>query len=677
MVALTPHATTLTQAQKSHFRPDIQGLRAVAVLLVVIYHAAPVWVPGGYIGVDAFFVISGFLITTHLLQTLTTTGHISLPRFYAKRALRILPAAFVVVALTMVASVLFMPPMLYQGVFEGAVATALYAPNMLFALKGTNYLAEDNPSVFQHYWSLGIEEQFYLVWPALLLLGWRWFQRSERNLFRGALLLTVLSFLAGLVMMQVSQPWAFFSLPTRAWELGVGALVAFLVRSHGHRLTGVMGGALAWGGLIGLLLVAFLYDSATPFPSFYAAAPVFATAALIIGGRGDYGPSQLLSMRPMLFIGLISYSLYLVHWPMLIVPQSVVGWNNTMSLWQTVVLGMLSLPAAYLLFRYIEDPVRRSHRLASIPPLRSVVNFGMVSVVLAGLSIAGMGVTRMDTLTSGMRATPTSISLFPAGTSYVPANLKPALRDAPDDNAIIYRNGCHRPYQSTDVSGCQYGTNSDAPIVALIGDSHAASWFPALHQFAENGEIRLDSNTKSECHSVTVPRDLNNAPYHACDKWRAGVIQRLNSTPPDLVILANYGNGAYHGTTGDPHREWANGLSTTIKALPESSEVVVIADVPDMGESPAVCLSANLEDASDCVRSREQATDPDLALAEKDATLAAGGTYLDFSDYLCNSADCPSIIGNELVYRDGHHLTATFAESLKSLLWDKLEPLLA
>lgn len=211
------------------FRPDIQGLRAIAVLLVVLFHSGVEVLSGGYVGVDVFFVISGFLITTHLLQSLEREGRIRFGRFYAKRARRILPAALLVAGLTVVAAWLWMSPLLLRKVVVGAIATALYVPNYFFAAEDTNYLAETTPSVFQHYWSLGIEEQFYLLWPALLAVGFWLCRRSERRVMVLVAGLTAVSFLACVVMMSVAQPWAFFSLPTRAWELGVGGLVAFLV----------------------------------------------------------------------------------------------------------------------------------------------------------------------------------------------------------------------------------------------------------------------------------------------------------------------------------------------------------------------------------------------------------------------------------------------------------------
>jgi peptidoglycan/LPS O-acetylase OafA/YrhL len=295
----------LAEFERQRFRTDIQGLRAIAVGLVVLYHAGLPGLGGGYIGVDVFFVISGFLITNHLLADLFRSGKIGFASFYAKRARRILPASLLVVVLTASASLLWIAPLQLKAVIQDAAATALYVPNMLFAVQNTDYLSDQTPSLFQHYWSLGVEEQFYIVWPALIGAGFVMVRRSERGLFWG-----------------LAAPWAFFSLPTRAWELGVGGLLAFGVRSPRWRPSPAVARLGGWFGLSALVAAGFLYTDATVFPGLAAVGPVIASAAVIYFGnwrsRGD--PSVLLSLRGIVFIGTISYSLYLVHWPALVIP---------------------------------------------------------------------------------------------------------------------------------------------------------------------------------------------------------------------------------------------------------------------------------------------------------------------------------------------------------------------
>lgn len=626
---------------------------------------------GGYVGVDVFFVISGFLITTHLLQSLEREGVIGFGSFYAKRMRRILPAALFVAATTVIAAWVWMPPLLMEQVMLDAVAVALYAPNILFAFQGTDYLGETAPSVFQHYWSLGIEEQFYLFWPALLVLGFWLFKRNERALFRLVMVLAVASLVLCLVAMGISQPWAFFSPMTRGWELGVGGLVAFLLRSGAGWLARPQTGLLSWVGLAALVLISVGYDSSTPYPSFYALGPVLATAFIIIGGGSSRGTStdKILSLRFLQFVGKISYSLYLVHWPLQVIPQAFVGLNSPLPLWTRLLLGLVAFPLAWLLFTYIEEPAMRYRPLSEGRPRRTLwVAAAASALVIVTAGGAGFASSRVDLYTKQL-VQPVTIAVQPAGTDFVPQNLSPSLRDSSDDNPDVYASGCHLDVDSTDASGCQIGGNIEAPLVFLFGDSHAASWFPALAELAKQGTIRLDSNTKSSCPSADVPSTLDGTIYGECLDWRADVIARINTENPDLVVLANY--SALAGEDTASIEIWAEGLRSTITSMPER-DVSVIADVPDHGSTPAICLSSNLEDAASCDVPKSTALRSDVAAAERNAVISAGATYTDLTEYLCAEGVCPAIIGHQLAYRDAHHLTATFSRQLSRPLWDAL-----
>lgn len=669
-------------ALKKQFRIDIQGLRAVAVLLVVAYHAGVGFLSGGYIGVDVFFVISGFLITTHLLESLDRHGRIPLAQFYANRARRILPAAFTVLIVTIFASVIWVPPIQLKEMFQAAIATVLYAPNILFAVEGTNYLAETAPSIFQHYWSLGIEEQFYAFWPMLLGCGYWLCRRSEKTLFWIVAGVVTFSFVMCLLMMDRSQPWAFFSLPTRAWELGVGGLVAFLLRSRFSWLRSLWMGLLAWVGLLVLITVATTFDASTPFPSFYAAIPVLATAMMIIGGgaHSRLNATSILAWRPFQFIGLISYSLYLVHWPILVIPQAAAGLNNPLPVALTLALGVASVPVAYVLHKFVEDPARQAKFLANFRPRRTLLSALAGSTVIVLLVTTSMLIVDRQPLHSDQTAARTEVSLFPQGTSFVPSDLKPSLRSAVRDLPVIYEDGCHRDFDSTNADGCLFGSNSAAPRVALFGDSHAANWFPALLELANSGIILLDSHTKSSCPSVSMPTNLNGVSYAECQQWREKVIDRLNADVPDVLLIANYGHSpAETDSRRDSSlaEDWEAGLNETIAGVGDSTAVAVIADVPNMGATPAICLSAHLESASQCSQSRTEALNAEIRGAEQRSTEASGAAYLDFTDYFCNPDSCPAIISNLLVYRDAHHLTASFGREMAPVIGKQLKDIVA
>lgn len=661
--------------KKPGFRADIQGLRAIAVLLVVLYHSGVELLSGGYIGVDVFFVISGFLITTHLLEALERDGRIQFAKFYAKRVRRLLPAALLVVVLTVLASWLWMPPLLMREVFQGAVAAALYVPNILFAVQGTDYLAETAPSVFQHYWSLGIEEQFYLFWPAVLTACFLLVQKNERRLWWVVAMLTVGSFVLCIVGMGISQPWTFFSFPTRAWELGAGALVAFLMRSGAKWLSQSAVGVLVWVGIVMILGAAVLYDASTPFPSYYAVVPVVATMMMIVGGAadGNMHAGRILGLRVFQHIGAVSYSLYLVHWPLQVIPQAAAELNEPVPLWVRLLLGAVAFPLAWTLYRFVEKPVIQWKRFSLAKPIWS----GIAAVCASTLVIIIAAVSHVDSsrtpLTTDRTATETRGNVSPAGTDYVPANLTPSLRTASSDNPSIYSNGCHRNTGSTDATGCQVGTNKDAPLVFLFGDSHAASWYPAFEKLADQGKIRLDVNTKSVCRSVDIDQLIDGRPYTECHQWRDAVIKRINAERADLVVLSNfaYETASLSGGSEDIGSRWRDGLLSTVGAI-SGSKVAVIADVPHFGSTPAICLSANLENANTCAVTTSEAFSSDIKSAEQAAIQQTHAEYWDFTEYLCNDAKCPPIIGDTLVYRDGHHLTEHFSQQMIDPLWQKI-----
>ncbi|WP_308796884.1 acyltransferase family protein [Agromyces silvae] len=653
------------------FRGDIQGLRALAVLLVLLYHSGVSVLSGGYVGVDVFFVISGFLITSHIWREIDQTGRLRFAQFYARRARRILPASFAVLILSVAAALIWLPPLQHPAMLQAAAATAAYVPNVLFAAQGTNYLAETAPSVFQHYWSLGIEEQFYLIWPLLMLAAFVLTRRSYRGLLITLVILVIGSFALSIIATGVSQPIAFFMLPTRAWELGVGGLLALLVARAPHWLSLPGVPLVGWLGLGMIAASALVFTSSTPFPGWQAAIPVLGTALVILAGSGRstrLGPARSLSVRPALFLGAISYSLYLVHWPLLVIPQEAIGLSAPLPSWLTLSLGALAIPLAWLSWRFIEEPFRKSGRAAKRPARHSLLTALGASAGVVVLALGGAVAAQGQPLTSGSVAPAAEVTTQPDGTDHVPANMRPTLRSAEHDNPVVYENGCHRESGSSDPAGCMVGDNGDAPLVALFGDSHAAQWYPALARLAESGTIRLDSNSKSRCASASLPEPA----YASCSTWRQGVIDRLADTAPDIVILANYASAQVAGSP-DPGTEWRDALATTVGKLHESSHVVVMADSPHGRATPAICLSAHLDNASACALPRSDALDEATRAAEASVPET---TYVDLTEYFCNEDVCPTVIGDTLVYRDAHHLTATFSASLSAVLEEAIEPIL-
>ena len=659
------------------FRPDIQGLRAIAVLAVLVDHAGVPFFGGGYVGVDVFFVISGFLISGQLLGRLQTTGRIGFGDFYARRARRILPAALVVLALSVLGALIWMPPLLLPQTLRDAIATALYVPNYAFAAQGTDYLTVGAPSLFQHYWSLGVEEQFYLVWPALL--GVIYLVRRTRLLLGIATsLVMVVSLVLCVVMTARDQPWAFFPLWTRAWELGAGALLALVV-GRGARerplLAPVVAAVIGWAGLAAIVTSTVTFSSSTAFPGIAAVLPVAGAVAVILGGSAPSrgGPALVLGRRPLLFVGAISYSLYLVHWPILVLARAAAGPYVELPLIVTVALAAAAIPVAWALHELVEDPARRAGRLSRARPRRTLIATGAGVAAVAALSAIALAVAVVQPLDDGRAVRASAPSAPPVATSVVPTNLEPPLRAAAADNPALYDDGCEVGYTPSIPHPCLFG-DASRPRVVLFGDSHAAQWFPALNKVAATGAFRLETQTKSACPSADVELLWGGGPYARCDRWRDAVIAQLRADPPALVILSNYSAADFADRT-DTAGQWQRGLESTIAQLSTITRVVVIADTPDLKKDPAVCLSAHLDSASLCGRPSSVALDAPARLAELRATASSGTTLIDLTAYLCTAELCPAIIGSTLVYRDSHHLTATFSATMAGVLAARITPL--
>ena len=639
-------------------RLDIQGLRAIAVGGVLLYHGGIGMVRGGFAGVDIFFVISGFLISSQLLRSLDASGRISLADFYSRRARRILPASFAVLIATAIAGSVLLAPLQRYSVLRDAIATALYVPNYLFAVQGTDYLHETAPpSLFQHYWSLGVEEQFYLIWPLLLIAAFVFGRRPRRTAVVVMSSVVVLSLGLCIWLSYANQPWAFFSLPTRAWEFALGGLLALVIERGWPRIPAIVGTVIAWLGLIGLALVMFRLSDSVVFPGWVALAPVLSTCAVIFGnaagGRG--APMRILSLGPLTFLGEISYSLYLVHWPILMIPNELAAVHLiSYPRWERFALIALCVPVAWLCWRFVETPFRRVPRIVNARRPLTLLTAAACSAVMAVALVSASGVAQRTPLDADRTAVAVAPSVSPEGTGYVPSNLTPGLRAAAQ--TVLLPTGCELDNGQTGLGGCRFGDNDAAPLVVIFGDSHASEWYPALQPMVESGAIRLQSYTKSGCPSVNVSTTWNGAPYALCDQWRQQVIEKLRSLQPALVLM-----GAYE-TDHDPTdvEQWASGVAATARDL-SFAETALLVDTPDpLGIDVPTCLSAHLRDTGSCAVTRDTA----FERAEIAAAESAGVASIDVDDYLCGPSTCPAVIGDILSYRDGSHITAAMSAAL-------------
>jgi peptidoglycan/LPS O-acetylase OafA/YrhL len=683
------------QSDGDRWRLDIQGLRGVAILAVVFYHADATWLPGGFIGVDVFYVISGFLITGLLMRELEEHGTISLRRFYARRIRRLLPMAFIVIAATVIAADLLQSPLDATRTAKDALASALFVANYRFALQQTNYLyAGIGPSPFQHFWSLGVEEQMYLVWPVLLLIGAKLWRKS-RNYTRSACAILLIgsaaSFVACIRLTHSNEPWAFFSFPTRAWELGVGGLLALAAPSL-RTTPRVIAALVGLAGIGAVIYAAIKFGATTPWPGDAAAIPVFGSAAIIAAGcaRGFGLPAWLLGFPPLQFAGRISYSWYLWHWPVLILAP--LALKHSLDEREALLLVGASAVLATVSHFVVERPVHLSRWLAQRPRRGLVLGFGLTAASIAACasSVAALALPSVaaskPTIPHARLANdpPVSIGANPEvvelanstaevqaelATSVtqqtVPATLTPSLSDAFSDVPVLYGDGCVDTYTSIVLDPCTYGDTASPTSVVLFGDSHAAMWFPAVDQAATRFNWKLYAWTKDTCPPVQLPvisPDLGRA-YTECTVWRNEVLQQIATIHPALVILgvARHYSPIYGFTMYS--EEWMDALAemiSEIRAL--GSQVLVMGAIPKPAFTVSSCLSENLNAEQLCATPRASGVDIRGMRAEEAVVRAAGGSYVNTLFWFCASNSmCPPVIDNVLVYRDDNHITATYA----------------
>ena len=665
------------------FRSDIEGLRAVAVTLVVLGHAGVPLLAGGYVGVDVFFVISGFLITSLLLAELADTGRIAIGRFYARRMLRLLPAAATVLVATLVAAWLWLPATRFGGILIDALSSAFYFVNYRLAVQGTDYLAaEEAPSPLQHFWSLSVEEQFYLVWPLLLLLValiWRRWGRSHTTGVMFVLAVVVAASLtASSLQTESAAPWAYFGIHTRAWELAIGALVAVAVH-RGWSLPKALTGWASWAGLAAVVGAALVFTEQTAFPGWVALIPVAGTALVIhAGAAGDGGAGRLLSLRPLTAIGKVSYGWYLWHWPVLLIGPAALGVDPSVAV--SLVLAVGALAAAVVSYHLIENPVRRHRWLTVKSPrglgLGAAISAGMAVIVSMGFVIApsttGTGeaaqVSNGDITEAGV----TDLLADGAQIDDVPVNLTPSLDEVGSDKPSVYPDLCHADFEVAEPkTDCFYGDVGADRTMVLFGDSHAAHWFPALEVIARDHGWRLVSLTKSACAAatVTIYTSVLDREYDECDRWRERSLDYIADLAPQMVIMPA-SDGSSVVDTDDPEKEWAAGFVESFRAVAApGTELFHIADTPWFDENVPDCLATHLTDASQCVQSIEDAlVNPKRRSMAIDALRADGVTVIDPLPWFCTDTVCPVIVENQLMFRDRHHISSVYARTLAPVL---------
>ena len=692
-----PSATTDGQPELFQgLRRDLQGVRGLGISLVVIGHLF--LVPHGvFAALDIFFVLSGYLITGLLVRQLPEHGVKTFAVFYASRARRLLPMALLVLAVTTLLTFGVYSTSRGREVLEDAGWAAIFGVNWHFATDGTDYFSPSSQSPLLHYWSLSVEEQFYLVWPVLLLgaIAFATARRVSRTAAIGVVMtaVVVVSFGYSLWHSQAEPLASYFSTFDRAWEFGAGGLLAlaapWLVRiPRGVRRAG------AWLAAPGIFGTIFLLDPSVAFPAPWGLLPVAMTALVIVGGlEGDTGWLWLVDNRLMVYLGDISYSLYLVHLPVnvLLIPffDEIGPTYYATALVLAVVLGMLGYHA-------VERPLRRApwlrlpaeRRLRPAPPKTrekrpawqtQLIGWGVIGGFMALVMVVGL-VLRGPGADTTVAADPDATTSEELGHEALlrRALEEPVFPEQFDPPLAELRTTSWQEEQAAtgcgsvpfnDLDACRFGDGERT--VAVFGDSVAASWMPTVREAFEPAGWSVQQLTLEQCGTWELPSyiRLDGTVFNQCNAWHERVREYLAETPPDLLIMASATEQVRNAERPDidaTGRDVAEeGLSEALSLVPDDIEVLVLAPPPQLAYL-VECVS-RVGTPLQCAREPNEAFQAHDA-GERAAVEGTDATYLATESWFCVDGSCPGYVGNTPVTMDGTHLTVEYAETLAPLM---------
>ncbi|KAA0110336.1 acyltransferase family protein [Mycolicibacterium sp. P1-5] len=703
------------QAAGEHKRLDVQGLRMVAVLTVFTSHLWG-WPRGGFVGVDVFFVISGFLITGNLMRNAESTGTVSFWNFYKNRIRRIVPAATVVLLLTYAASVFVFRPFRAHSVGIDAVAAFAFFANWRFAIEGTDYFAAavSTVSPLQHYWSLSIEEQFYFVWPALIFVisvviirkGWT---HSRRMQLAGLVmsLVVAVSLTWAIHETTASPTWAYFNTFSRAWELGIGAILATAVGLF-VRMPHALRPLISWLGL-GLIVAALflITDDAVGFPAPWAVLPVVGAALVIAAGAGQEPRYQGLLRNPVsTYIGDVSYSLYLVHWPVIVILGTLMDSGICFSI---SVVG-LAFGIAVLSFHFIENPLRKATRTTLRTRLSETIHerSNTYAALGAGWLIALAGVAFVmkpapdipvprSLPTAGARGAdaveasgPTAVKLGPLGTALreeITAALGavdwPPLSPSWDSlfgdigHALLSHEIAQCRLTAVAAPQCTYGSQSAPITVVIVGDSVGSSYAESFRELAvnSNGQLRVINETMEGCVFTQDPVNHEDTFVSECEGRKDSAVDIINTIRPDAVIISNIYRETDR-TQGSSEKmtvvQWAESLSRILDRFRGNTNKVVLLSPPPSNAPIAQCVSKLDSTPASCIGTippiRKAQADAERQLADR-----IGAVWIDTIPWFCSpDEECPSFVGTTPARLDGEHMTPAYASKITPVVAETL-----
>jgi peptidoglycan/LPS O-acetylase OafA/YrhL len=637
-------------SERTEFRPDIEGIRGVAILLVVGFHAGIRALAGGFVGVDVFFVLSGFLITGLLAREVATTGDIDLQAFYARRARRLLPALLVVLVATIGLSLWLYAPIDQPTIASDGRAVALHYGNVLFARNAVNYHASSgNP--FLHTWSLAVEEQFYLIWPLLFAYVGRTYGASgatPRRLITWIAVAGALSFVASLWLTGVSQPWAFFGMPTRIWEFALGGIAALALTDRAapsERVAFTLQGV----GLAAIAFATVSFHEALPYPGFAALLPAAGAVALISGGAvaRSSALTKLLGAAPLRWLGRMSYSWYLWHWPLVGLGAALdwkIGVGGKIA-WSLVALGL-----AVLTHKFVEEPFREKiARDASAQRANAYALGASFCVALMAWGALALAIRRVSS-----------------------APQRPFFAARTDHMA----HDCWGSMTENATSPCVFGDLSSSTKVVLMGDSHAEHWLPAMERIGRERHWKVYAMVKPACPVADMPEMINarlKRDYTECTSWRRAKLRQILALRPDIVVLSSYDH--YIRPDGEASSwnvtpaSWEAGLRRTYGMLSRAGiKTIAMRDVPDAGFDAPACLSRRASGAPfqirDCTYNLADGLRPSAIAAQRAAARGLTNVVIvDMNDRVCPRSPCSVVQRGAVVFRDGDHLTTAFSRA--------------
>jgi len=644
---------------------EIQGLRFVAIATVLIYHIWPSFLPGGFIGVDIFFVISGFLITGILVKDLEQYGRINYRKFYDRRIRRLMPAAGAVIMWVIIFHGIF-PPLYQTQIFKESIASTFFYQNWQLAYSAVDYLDADNvPGPLQHFWSLSVEEQYYLLWPLLLVAITSFFVRKKKSIKKKTIrnfliLMTIGSLMYSIYESYANPAFAYFNFFTRMWELGIGSILAVTVlwKNFSQRIYHVI-------GLIGVLMIVagiLLIDRSDAFPGYIALLPVIGCVMIIIYSQIQKTSKiidVILNNRFAQYVGDISYSLYLWHWPLVILLMQGEFENSIV---MGVVVVMLAIVIAHFSKVYIEDVFRSTKGWKSLAIIIACAAF-MPFIIAKNM---------------------TSITHFMEGHGLMQksgdAEFEYKISLAKENKSQIYVDGCYAAAGSTEIVPCVYGNTEAQKKIIVVGDSHAMHWLPTITEFGERYKYRVIPLNKTACAIGYIESvQKSDARRADCIEWNKKLIEEINATDADLILMSqSTGHKAFDVEKDESSNILASGIQEFVRDITIDAKVVLIKDTPRFPEDIPTCLSKNKGQYETCHAQRKDVIDLDslpdpLVIAAKNLDVP----LLDMTDEICDEELCYVFDHENIFWRDYHHMTESFAKQLSPSFSQKLNTIIS